>query len=207
MKRYIALMAGGLLVVLAGCGSGADQSTLSINSKGRVTVVTVENFDKPYYDFEELEETVDQAVSEYNSRQDDDRIRVKTCSEDQKKQEVRVTLEYDSCEDYREFNQRELFRGTVAEASDTYDFDDVFLDSQGEETDAASILADYGNAEVIVLQEPVRVETPEDILYVSDNVQILEKRAAKVQSDGSRDNENADTSIYEYAYIIYLNEK
>jgi heme-degrading monooxygenase HmoA len=207
VKKYIALLAGGLVLLLSGCGSQADQSTVSIDDKGRVTAEIVESFDKSYYDFEELEETVNQAVDEYNGQQEEERIQVKTCKEDRKKGEVRVTLRYDSCEDYQNFNQRELYRGTVAQAAEKYDFGGVFLDRQGEETDGKTIQAEYSEAEVIVLQEPVRVATPENILYVSDNVQILGDKAAKIPDDGNQDNENADTSIYEYAYIIYLNEK
>ena len=207
MKKYIALLAGGLLFLLSGCGSAADQSTVSIDNKGRVTAETVETFDKYYYDFEELEETVSQAVSEYNSQQDEEKIKIKTCKEDSKKAQVRVTLQYDSCKDYQDFNQRQLYRGTVAEASKTYDLDIAFLDRKGEEADVKTIQADYSQAGIIILQEPVAVTVPEDILYVSDNVKILGDRKAQVTNDGNQDNENADTSIYEYAYIIYLNEK
>ena len=63
------------------------------------------------------------------------------------------------------------------------------------------------NGQAILLQEPVTVKTPEEILYVSGNVTITGENTARVEDDGMQDNENADTSIYEYAYIIYLNEK
>ena len=33
MKKYIALLAGISIVLLTGCGSGADQSTVSIDGK------------------------------------------------------------------------------------------------------------------------------------------------------------------------------
>ena len=50
MKKYIALLAGISIVLLTGCGSGADQSTVSIDGKGKVTAMTVESFDKSWYD-------------------------------------------------------------------------------------------------------------------------------------------------------------
>ena len=48
MKKYIALLAGISIVLLTGCGSGADQSTVSIDGKGKVTAMTVESFDKSW---------------------------------------------------------------------------------------------------------------------------------------------------------------
>ena len=207
MKKYIALMAGIAVLILTGCGSGKDESTISIDSKGRVTAMTVESFDKSYYDFEEMQTTVDQAVADYNSQHKKEPIRVKTCKQDEKTKEVTVTLGYASCEDYRAFNQRELYRGTVKEVQEEYGLPEVFLDRKEKAVKAKTVLADCPQAQVILLQEPVSVKTPETILYVSDNVTITGENTARVEDDGLQDNENADTSIYEYAYIIYLNEK
>lgn len=207
MKKYIALMAGIAVLILTGCGSGKDESTISIDSKGRVTAMTVESFDKSYYDFEEMQTTVDQAVADYNSQHKKEPIRVKTCKLDEKTKEVTVTLGYASCEDYRAFNQRELYRGTVKEVQEEYGLPKAFLDRKEKAVQAKTVLADYPQAQVILLQEPVSVKTPETILYVSDNVEITGENTARVEDDGLQDNENADTSIYEYAYIIYLNEK
>lgn len=207
MKKYIALLAGISIVLLTGCGSGADQSTVSIDGKGKVTAMTVESFDKSWYDFGELEQTVDQAVADYNGQHEKNSIRVKTCKQDEKAQTVTVTLEYASCEDYRAFNQRELYRGTVKETQEEYGLPEVFLDRKEKEVQAKAVLAYHPDAQAILLQEPVTVKTPEEILYVSGNVTITGENTARVEDDGMQDNENADTSIYEYAYIIYLNEK
>ena len=78
-----------------------------------------------------------------------------------------MTLEYASCEDYRAFNQRELYRGTVKETQEEYGLPEVFLDRKEKEVQAKAVLADHPDAQAILLQEPVTVKTPEEILYVS----------------------------------------
>ena len=200
-------MAGISIVLLTGCGSGADQSTVSIDGKGKVTAMTVESFDKSWYDFGELEQTVDQAVADYNGQHEKNSIRVKTCKQDEK-----------STDGHRDAGVCVLRRLPGVQSKRTVPGDGKgntgrirpsggVLDRKEKEVQAKAVLADHPDAQAILLQEPVTVKTPEEILYVSGNVTITGENTARVEDDGMQDNENADTSIYEYAYIIYLNEK
>ena len=91
----------------------------------------------------------------------------------------------------------------MAQAGETYDFAGVFLDTGGNETDIAAIRAQYPDARVTVSNEPVDVMTRGKILCVSENVKILGEKKARILAGENQDNENAQTSIAGYAYIIY----
>ena len=201
LKKYIVLLAGILFILLTGCGAAADNSTVAIDKKGRVTSVIVDSFDKTYYDAEKLESAVEKAASAYNKGQDAKKVSMKQCRYDKKQQEIRLEMEYTSCGDYEAFNQVTLFDGTMAQAGETYDFEGTFLDAGGNEV--AAVSARYPDARVTVTNEPVDVVTRGKILCVSENVKILGEKKARVEAGENQDNENAQTSIAGYAYIIY----
>ncbi|MCH1982889.1 hypothetical protein MCG98_09970 [Ruminococcus sp. OA3] len=203
MKKYIVLLAGILFILLTGCGAAADNSTVTIDKKGRVTSVIVDSFDRSYYDTEKLESTVEKAVAAYNKEQDAEKVSMKQCRYDKKQQEIRLEMEYASCSDYEAFNQVTLFDGTITQAGETYDFEGKFLDAGGNETDIAAVRTQYPEARVTVTNEPVDVVTRGKILCVSENVKILGEKKARVEAGENQDNENAQTSIAGYAYIVY----
>ncbi len=203
MKKYIVLLAGILFILLTGCTAAADNSTVTIDKKGKVTSEIVENFDESYYDTEKLKSAVEKAIAAYNKKQGDDKVSMGQLKFDKKQQEVRLKMEYASCSDYEAFNAVTLFDGTMAQAGETYDFAGVFLDTGGNETDIAAIRAQYPDARVTVSNEPVDVMTRGKILCVSENVKILGEKKARILAGENQDNENAQTSIAGYAYIIY----
>ena len=51
-----------LLLLLAGCGSSARETTLSLSKKGILTQTIVEDWDQDYYDQSELEKEMEAAV-------------------------------------------------------------------------------------------------------------------------------------------------
>lgn len=203
MKKYIVLLAGILFILLTGCTAAADNSTVTIDKKGKVTSEIVENFDESYYDTEKLKSAVEKAITAYNKKQGDDKVSMGQLKFDKKQQEVRLKMEYASCSDYEAFNAVTLFDGTMAQAGETYDFAGVFLDTGGNETDIAAIRAQYPDARVTVSNEPVDVMTRGKILCVSENVKILGEKKVRILAGENQDNENAQTSIAGYAYIIY----
>ena len=71
---FCLLMCSALL--FAGClGKIPEEDTISVDKKGRVTSTIVEDFDKEFYDAEELESEIDAELAEYNQNFAADHIR------------------------------------------------------------------------------------------------------------------------------------
>ena len=204
MKKYIGILLGAALVFLVGCGSieDAKSSTIYVDKNGKVTSVIVEDFSKEYYDKTELEKSIDAAVDSYNKEHNSKAVALKKLTV--KKEIAKAVLTYDSCADYRDFNDTILFSGTVADAQEAgYDFKMDFITAAGKETAVKEIISRYSDAKVIITNEPVCVQTKNVILYVSKNVSVKEGKLAQVQSEESEDNENAQVTIADAAYVIY----
>lgn len=208
MKKIVVFLTAILLMMLVGCSDAAEEQTsISIDKNGKVSQRIIESFDQTYYNFEEFQTLVTETVAGYNNSQDGEKIVIKECKYNEKQSLVILNLSYASCLDYKAFNQRELYNGTLESAKETYDFNDKFLDTTGKECDIQQVLAAEPSAKVIVLQEPIAVDTLSEIRYVSGNVEILGETRAKVKSDSELDPDSADSLIKGYAYIIYSDGK
>lgn len=204
MKKRIYILLLAAMVLLVGCGSvkKAGASSVYIDKKGKVTSVLVESFAAEQYDETELEEFIRSSIDQYND--ENDKKSVSLDSYTVKKGQVRVILEYASCEDYENFNQTTLFSGSIKEAKAAgYDFKGNFASSSGDAADGSKILETNPEAKVIILNELIQVMTARNILYVSENAEIMGPTLAKVLPDEREENENAQIMTADYAYIIY----
>ncbi len=204
-RQIVLLLVVALL--LTGCGiKDYKSSTLSIDKKGRVTTVLVEDFDDSVYDFDDMKSTISSTIDAYNQENDEQSVELESCKKDAKKKLVYVKLRYSSTEAYQAFNDRELFCGTVEEASQTYDITGSFLAEDGTKLDADVVVAKEKEQQMLVLNEPITVELAGSILYASENVEIKDATTAVIRTDEVQENENAKTFISENAFIIYENK-
>ena len=202
-KRILALILTFVMVSLAGCGgiSSAQISTIYIDKAGKVKSVTVESLSAEQYQEADLRELVNQAIEEYNDKQDTERIILKGLSV--KKEQARLTMEYATSEDYEGFNGRILFSGTVAKAKAAgYDFNTDFID-ENEALAKGEVIIKQEDLQVIITNEPVQIKTSQDIMYVSVNAVIIDKRAAQVEAEAGATENGITFGNSEYAYIIY----
>lgn len=206
MKRYISLLLviAVLLTSLTACGKKLDvsKSTIYVQKKGRVLEAIVESFDKDYYSAEELQAYVDERVEAYVSEHEKDCIKVEEFSVEAGSANLRI--KYKSCEDYANFNEVELFSGTVPQAlAAGFSFDASFCavtdGALGEPVDRSVILeqADY---KVVVLSDKVDVKVDGTVLFVSDQYTGI---AAKDTVSITMPQDAPDGAELSLVYIIY----
>ena len=193
-----------LIFAFGGCGlSNYSSSTISVDNKGEVTSVLVDDFDSDDYNVDDLNTSVQESVDAFNKANKDEEIELKTCKEDTKKKFVYVKLVYSSANAYTTFNQRDFFCGSIEDAKNSYELPSTFISTSGDETGLDTITSDDTSKEIIVLEEAMKVKTSGDILYVSDNVDIVDDTTAQVKEDEAEGNENGNTGTSQHAFIIY----
>lgn len=169
------IIAAVILALMAVTGSiGSTDytaSTIEFLENGKIRVTSVESFDQDYYDADELEETIRDAVSEYGSGVEQEYLNVSDGT-------AKLVLTYDSAEDYVSFNGTDLFIGTVAEAEEAgYDFQSIMSAVSQEDTSKIlneATLEQLSDNEVIILCEQADVVTYTDMLYATSNLGVTD---------------------------------
>lgn len=171
-----------LLLLLTGCGNKFEptESTIFVTSKGVVQSAVMESFDQGYYKFDELTEEVEKAVKAYCLDVNEEAVSIDalTQSEDM----VTLQMQYQTVDDYADFNDVLLFSGTLSEAIGAGYVPETLLDTDGQIVE----LDDEKDSDlkVIVTEESICIQTSGKIKYVSDNVTILEKKLARALEAG-----------------------
>ena len=192
MKKQVCMAAlAGLLVLAQGCSSSAPaEDTISVDKKGKVTVTVVEDFDKDYYDADELAEEIEEEIAAYNVNFATDRI---TLGEFEVEDGIAtLQLIFDAGRYYADYMDVTLFSGTVAEAlEEGYDLSGSFVDPDGGVIGIEDV-DDYSSKNILILEEAYAVEVPGKILAAgeSDNVLITGDKTVSVLES-------------ELSYIIY----
>lgn len=192
------------LIFLSGCGSIDDvkQSTVTVNKKGVVTEVLIEDFSSEKYDGEELKTSVKELVDAYNKKAGKEQVTLK--KSEVKEGTAVVQLRFETDEDYRGFNQVDFFAGTVKEAEEEgYDFSGEFVDGKGEKVLPGTVPDKCQEEMVMIIREPLAVLVPGTVLYASKNMELLGKNQAKLSDDTGSSYENAQVTTEAYGYVIY----
>ena len=189
-KIKISLLVGCVTVILSACnmfGGSVDTTTVSFDKDGTVTETIVEDFAQPYYDVEELKNDIASEVSAYNAKAGDEKAVVLGDVELSDEKVVRVEMEFKGYADYKAFNEKELFWGTVAEAySAGYEFTSMRdVSREGVVLSAADVL-EKGDAHIVILEEAQQVIVPGKIVYISDGVSLVEEKRAVNLNEGQR---------------------
>jgi hypothetical protein len=171
-----------MVFLLTGCGQKFEptESTIFVNKKGIVQSAVRESFEKSYYDFDELYKAVEKEVKSYCLDKNEESVSIISLTEEN--EEVTLMMEFQSVDDYTEFNEVLLFAGTFAEAVDAGYMPGTLLDAEGEMAEID--LEEQGDLQVIVTEESVCVQTSGKIQFVSDNVSVLDKKLAKALEAG-----------------------
>lgn len=187
MKKWIVLMISICSsILICGCGSqNADinETTLIVNKNGKVTDAIVESFDTAYYNADELRSMIDEELDEYRKLSGSKENAV--LSDFEVVQGVaRVLIEFASPEDYASFNGVSFFYGTISEAYEAgYDLDVTLKGSAGQEIIGKTELMDMGKNHIIIVSEPIRIQTYGKILFSTANVDLLEEKAARISAE------------------------
>ena len=171
-------------VFLSGCGEQEQvyvpivSNTLEVNEAGNLIAYIVEDFDKDYYDINELKTMVETEIAAYNEKNAGlaegagrapiivDKVMM---AEDGSKKAV-VALNFNNSLVYEDYMQEEIFFGTVAEAmAEGYDLAGVMKSVKKGEALTGEKLQKAGNQQILIVGDAVTVRTYSAVQYLSDN--------------------------------------
>ncbi len=173
--------------LISGCSKKTEynETTISISKKGVITNEINESFNKNYYSQDELKSMIEKEIAAYDILTGEkDRVKLEGIRVENGR--AKVTMIYNSFSDYADFNKVDFFYGTVNDALSEGFTLDVTMKST---VDGSNVNKDdivkLGSSHIIIISEPVLVESLSDILYVTANVEVLDKRHGRMSSDSS----------------------
>ena len=190
MKKQKLGLALAAVLLLSGCGGieKMTETTVTVDDKGTVEELLLEDFSDETYNEEELTAQINELVEAYNKEAGSEAV-------------------YQSVADYRGFNQVDFFAGSVKEAQkEGYAFASDFTDAKGKDASTAKIPDGCENQQVIIIREPMQVLVPGTILYVSKNMEVVNESRARLSADEDTDSESQVTT-QAYGYVIYASDK
>lgn len=168
--------------VLAGCGGETvpDRNTVSIQKDGTIRQTIVDQFEQEYYNIEELETLAQEKINRSGSGGKIVCESVKADGEN-----IIVEMTYQTDNDYTDFNNRELFSGTVSEASaQGY----IMTNLVGQDGTAVSEeeVSSVGENHIVIIQtkagETLDVNVYGKIVYTSENITLSNKSGAMIDA-------------------------
>lgn len=184
-KWRLTLLVMATACVMAGCSKFnlPDTNTVSVQKDGSIKQIIVEQFERNYYDVEELTAMAQEKIAEFNNGTEN----VVCDAIEAKDGKIVVEMTYHTGMDYSEFNNRELFSGTVAEATTQgYSLKDAVTEDGTDISEEQ--LAEVNENHVVVIQtkegEELDVEVYGKILYTSGNIILSGKKAAYIAPEG-----------------------
>ncbi len=205
MKRIICISLVCVMMtgLFSACGKSleADRDTVYVQKRGAVVSAAIADFDKDYYDEEELKSFVEQRVEEYQKEQGKDSVKIDKFSVEEGV--AKLYMKYDDYEVYQDFNEVKLFAGTVPQAlAAGYDFDTEFTKVEdgkaaGSIENTEVVDTDY---KVVILSEKVDVKVDGVIQYMSSEyTSVKEKDTVSIQVP----EEAGDGEELSLVYIVY----
>lgn len=179
----IILMIITVMCVMTGCGkvnaSPSDMDTISIMKDGNIVQTIVDEFDRSLYSVDELSAMTQDKIKLYSEKDGD----IVCESVEENDNMVIVKISYKTGEAYTDFNDKELYFGTVNDASlSGYSVKDMVMNNGAPLDDEK--LEQIKDNHVLIVQteagEELGVNVYDKIIYMSDNVTLSGKKAAVI---------------------------
>jgi len=185
MKRF-ACVAIILLLILGtiGCAkktkyinaNDVTESTLLARANGSLQVASVEQFDKNYYNLNELNEFIGKAVDAYNDKAKAKNIKVDKINEKtiQNKKSVVMLLSYAGMKDYSTFNGvlAAYFHGGTKDV--TFELPDKLVNASDKSLTSTADVIKNSDYRVLVVKEPLHIVVDGKIKFYSDNAKAID---------------------------------
>lgn len=180
-----------MLTTLAGCKkknivikpSEIENNTMLVKEDGTIQVATIEEFNKDYYNLDELKSFIDSNITEFNQNVGDENA-IKLNSLDKKKDQVIMVLEYANMNYYAEFNQTEAAMISGSDSTEIASMTTSFYVGNEESKIQSTELTLDENARVIVLNEEYELIVNNKIEYYSAG-NLLDEQKIHTIPDGS----------------------
>lgn len=185
-------------VVLAGCGSdplgAVDATTLILEKGGGLTYCLVEDFEKEYYDLQELEEMAKKEAADFNSRVDAGGKGVVTVKKVELLQgspdRISIVYRFEDSRSFTEFTGSSFFYGTVEEAvyRQGYDLKNALISVKDSTVQMEGALMQNGKKTLIATDVKAVFYFPSGVSCLSGGLSLSE--------DGRVDTSDAEGLVY-----------
>ncbi len=168
---------------MSGCGEEEKESCLTIKQNGEVSQRIVEDFEEENYDLEELRAMTEEEIDAHCQESGEGSVELTQLKKDDGK--LIMTIDYESMEAYNEFNDTELFSGTIKDAlglkDKAYFSKESFLDAKKSSKIETDKVIKDDSLSVIIFQEAVLYEVDEKIRYYSENLELISDKCARLK--------------------------
>ncbi len=189
MKRVV-LCTIALLLMLGVVGCTNEElkvdkitaNTIVAKSNGELQVATIEDFDKNYYDLDELKEYIEEQVNAYNKQVGDEKITVDEV--DKKDDKAVMILTYSGMDQYANFNEvsAAYFAGGIGDIS--LKLPSTLIDAKnGSLASTDEILKDE-KLRILVLNEPYHIVTDGKVKYYSEKATLVNENEVDGAAEG-----------------------
>ena len=174
-----------VMYVMTGCGkvnaSPSDMDTISVMKDGNIVQTIVDEFDQSLYSVDELSAMTQDKIDLYSEEDGD--IVCQSVEEDDNM--IIVKIAYKTGEAYTDFNDKELYFGTVKDASSLgYSVKDMVMNNGAPLNDEQ--FEQIKDSHVLIVQteagEELGVNVYDKIIYMSDNVTLSGKKEAIIEA-------------------------
>ncbi len=187
-----------LCAMFVGCGKKDVNVPITVNAvevteEGRLVAYIVEDFDKDYYDINELKSMVDEEIAAYNTAKasmvtQEGSIPVivekVAMAEDGSKKAV-VALSFQNASLYADYMGKEAFLGTVSEAmAKGYVLDGMLNSVKNGDSLVGEQLKKSQDKTILIIKDSVMVRTYNDVQYLSKNASLTEEGFVNAQTQG-----------------------
>ncbi|MCI9138915.1 hypothetical protein D7X25_15345 [bacterium 1XD42-8] len=188
MKKSLTIIFTLFLLLFTACGKKeeeAEQSTVIVSDK-KIEEIIIGDFGSEYYNVSELQAEIQGWIEQYASLSGTgEKVVLKGC--ETKGGVAIIQMEYATAADYKNFNGKEFFHGTVAQAYEAgYSMDGHLIDVVKKETMSRNEILEQGGCHIVILEDPLLVRTEGKILAVSENVEVVSSKEALVQEGSSK---------------------
>lgn len=180
------------MIGIAGCSKeeifitteDVSGNTMLAKANGIIQVATVEEWDKAYYNLNDLEEFVKKEVNAYNQSAGGDKVTIDEGGLALNKGKAIMLLTYTGMDQYTEFNQvsAAYFNGGVANIP--ISLPDTLVSVKDNANSNTSEVVQNSKYKVLVINEPYEVIVDGSLMYYSNNAVINGDNKLQSAEDG-----------------------
>ncbi len=156
--------------------------TILAKSNGKLQVATVEDFDKTYYDLNELKDFVNKEIKEYNKKAGVEAISIEDVKLNNGK--VVLLLTYSGMDQYANFNDvaAAYFNGGISEIS--LKLPSTLVSTKNGSLASTQEVLGNDKLKILVMNEPYDIIVDGTIKYYSENVTFVDDNKVQGAAEG-----------------------
>lgn len=184
-----------------------ESGAISVGEDGKITEYISETLDQAYYSSSELQNMITSEVNDYNSKNGENSVVVKNFEAEGS--QVKLEMEYAKAADYAAFNNVEFYYGSMINAQlEGYLFDVSYKKVkngvvQGSAVSGTEVLKNMAD-EVLVVQAPLEVHVPGNVLFTSTNAEVLSSSTVNATGESEK---TEDEGLVLPSSAVYQDQK